>query len=293
MNQIRDLHHRAMELAEKATLANLAGNVKSARNQMKNAFLLEKEAALLCATSYEPTRAVLLRSAAYLALQCNLPREAEQLAALGLAGTPPENLADELRDLFEQITLERHLSLRGIALDPFEIQLSLTGRAVGFGLVLAEEFLGRAQALEKMIYRTAERQLGIPYSENSSIRRRFPGEYDVCFSTPRAASFAISVRIGKKTDQLAPFSEADRESVNKIVESVFVGLDTINNGSVDELPSQIADEAYRRNFVGLAKRIAPDGTDIKMVGLTTVRGKIERHLQFTRSRSRFDSTASP
>jgi hypothetical protein len=47
----------------------------------------------------EPTRSVLHRSAAALALECSELREAERLIGRALAGNPPEEIANELRDL--------------------------------------------------------------------------------------------------------------------------------------------------------------------------------------------------
>ena len=51
----------------------------------------------------EPTRAVLYRSAASLAIDCGEYREAERLIATALAGNPPEEIAQELRDLLLQL----------------------------------------------------------------------------------------------------------------------------------------------------------------------------------------------
>ena len=48
---------------------------------------------------FEPTRSVLHRSAASLAVECLQLREAERLIGRALAGNPPPDIADELRDL--------------------------------------------------------------------------------------------------------------------------------------------------------------------------------------------------
>jgi hypothetical protein len=56
----------------------------------------------------ESTRAVLHRSAAVLALECSELREAERLIGRALAGNPPNDIADELRDLLlEEIYSQR------------------------------------------------------------------------------------------------------------------------------------------------------------------------------------------
>jgi hypothetical protein len=53
--------------------------------------------------SAEPTRSVLHRSAAALAVECGEAREAERLIAVALAGNPPEEIAEELRDLWQEL----------------------------------------------------------------------------------------------------------------------------------------------------------------------------------------------
>ncbi|MCL4203791.1 MAG: hypothetical protein KJ000_14920 [Pirellulaceae bacterium] len=54
-------------------------------------------------------RSVLHRSAASLALNCEEYRLAEKLLAVGLAGDPPPEIAEEMRDLLEQIYARREL----------------------------------------------------------------------------------------------------------------------------------------------------------------------------------------
>ncbi len=53
----------------------------------------------------EPTRSILYRSAASLALRCENYQEAERLTRNGLAGNPPEEIASELRDLLQEALL--------------------------------------------------------------------------------------------------------------------------------------------------------------------------------------------
>ncbi|WP_243146698.1 hypothetical protein [Scytonema sp. UIC 10036] len=47
----------------------------------------------------EPTRSILHRSAAVLAVECSELRSAERLIGRALAGNPPDDIANELRDL--------------------------------------------------------------------------------------------------------------------------------------------------------------------------------------------------
>jgi hypothetical protein len=94
-----------------------------------------------------------------------LINEAEKLIHKALAGDPPTEIEDELQDLLEQVNFRRHLDLRGIKLSEEEIQMSITGNAVGFGIAPTEVFLHRVRSTENLLFRTAERKLNRPYRE--------------------------------------------------------------------------------------------------------------------------------
>ncbi len=102
-----------MSLAEDAFLERLHGKADRSVELLREAFDNEREAAARAANEldFEPTRSVLHRSAASLGLECGETREAEKLIAVALAGNPPDEIADELRDLLEQVYLQRHLPL--------------------------------------------------------------------------------------------------------------------------------------------------------------------------------------
>jgi hypothetical protein len=105
MSQMHDLHHNAMRLVDEAERLRRGGDLPAAREHLRLAFEQERQAAAVSAAdlSLEPTRSVLHRSAAALALECGALREAERLIAVALAGNPPEEMAEELRDLLEQV----------------------------------------------------------------------------------------------------------------------------------------------------------------------------------------------
>ena len=86
MNQVKDLHREAMRFVDEADSARRNGNVQVARERLRQVFDHERQAADLVAgdRSQEPTRAVLHRSAASLALQGGALRE---LTASGMRNT--------------------------------------------------------------------------------------------------------------------------------------------------------------------------------------------------------------
>ncbi len=115
---LRILHSEAMDLAEKAMIARAHGKADAARKHLAEAVKKEEQAARLAVKNAvpEPTRTILLKSAAHLAVDAGQLRLAEQLIGMALAGEPPEELADELRGVFEEIGFHRHLDLRGVEL---------------------------------------------------------------------------------------------------------------------------------------------------------------------------------
>jgi hypothetical protein len=110
MQNLETLHREAMELVDQAVLARQHQATEQAMQLTKAAFLKEQAAANLVANQFElePTRSVLHRSAAVLALECAELREAERLIGQALAGHPPQEIANELRDLLvEEIYSQR------------------------------------------------------------------------------------------------------------------------------------------------------------------------------------------
>jgi hypothetical protein len=106
MKSVGDFHQHAMEMADRALEARRCGDEGQARTCFREAFASERRAAEMIAPDLtaEPTRAVLHRSAAALAAECGEAREAERLIAIALSGNPPEEIAEELRDLWQQVS---------------------------------------------------------------------------------------------------------------------------------------------------------------------------------------------
>jgi hypothetical protein len=104
-NNSKELHREAMKYAQDAIVADAKGGKTAAFTLYEQAFALEKEAANLFILSFEkePTRSVLFRSAASLAMNCKQYDEAKRMIHLGLAGNAPDEIVDELLQLSKQI----------------------------------------------------------------------------------------------------------------------------------------------------------------------------------------------
>jgi hypothetical protein len=282
MKEVETLHNQAMDLAEKAIILRMRKQNDASIETFSTAFLLESQAAMQIKDLYdlEPSRSIMFRSAASLALNAGLFRDAEKMIAVGLSGNPPEQIADELRNLYENINFERHLQLRGVTLSDNDVQLSLAGSGVSHGMVKADEFIKRAEILDNMTIRTAERLLKKPFRERGRVPKDIKENFETYYSIPRAASFAITLRVGYRPNTYSLFEDNEIQSVviNEIVENIKI----VNNGDEKHLKEKIVNEDYFFNTLGLIKKLSPDNTEVSMVGLTTTKKGIDESIAFTR-----------
>ena len=279
MSRVNDLHAQAMEHAEQAFLARLRGETGLAIELFRKALECEVTAIDSLREYSEPTYSILHRSAATLALDCNEVRTAERMAAQGLAKRPPEDTAQELRDLLEQIHFSRHLELRGIELSDDELQMNLTGPGVGFGLVNSNEFLARVGDSSRLLHRIVERKKKKPFRERGRSGKDIEDNYELFISVPRAASFSVTLRLGSPVGQQSFPVVRD---IPAILDEFMDLLALANESKIAEIRDRIPEPAYFRNFLGIARKIAPDGNRIRQVGFTVVRGGVQRRVGVTR-----------
>ena len=283
MNTSNDLHRRAMDMAALALMDRMHGNTKQERARFERALDLELAAIAELEEPVEPTFSVLHRSAATLALDCNQFRRAEQLVATALAHEPPPEIADELRDLLEQVYFQRHLEVRGVVLREEEFQLSLSGPDVGFGFVSAAQFQKRIGDSSRLIHRIAERKSNRPFRERGRPDSSIVSQLEPYLSLPRAASYAVTLRFGRprpvKQLPLPGMVMLATEVLNEFMD--LIGL--LNDATISDIRKRIPQSAYLANFLGLARNLAPDGDRIHQVGFTTI----------TKSGTRFESITKP
>jgi len=268
VSKVKDLHRQAMEQADLAHETRREGHLELAHKHFDQAFRLEREAAELLANrpDAEPSRSILFRSAASLAVQSGAIMEAEKLVCMALAGSPPNDIADELRDLYEQINFKRHLVVRGITLSDEEIQMSLWGRGIGLGIAPTDAVLERVQNAQRLLYRFAERKMQRPYRDVGQPAKEVKQAVSLYMTAPRAASFAVSFIVGGSQPSLPGMGLAD-----SVIGEIIECLEHFAKNEEESLREKIPDQAYYTNFVGLAKAIAPDGEEVENVGFTASR----------------------
>lgn len=277
MSAINDFHHEAMDFAALAFMERARGNAEKAIEFFEQA--LEYEVAAIDALDeyIEPTYSVLHRSAATLALDCKQYRKAEQLAAKALAQDPPGEIAEELRDVLEQANFSRHLELKGLALAEDELQISLSGQGVGLGLVSYADFTGRIDNSSKLVYRIAERRQNRQFRRGGSPPKEIKDSFQPLISVPRAASFAVTMKFGLQTGQLhLPIN------LSETIDEFMDVMEFVDTSRISDLQELVPEPPYLRNFIGLAKGIAPDGERVQQVGFTLLRKGVERAVSFTK-----------
>ena len=267
MSSVRDSHTRAMDVAFFADRERRLGNVDGASRLFEEALNLELGAIEGLNESNGLAWAVLHRSAGWLALDCNRPRLAEKLASRALSGEPDSDVAEELRDLLERANFYRHLEPRGIVLSEGEVQLNLAGRAVADGVASLSDIVSRMNSFQSLVYRIVQRKSDKPYS--GRVPNDIRNSYRVFASQPRSGSFGVSLRLGQPAIQPSfpgIFGAPD------VIHEFMDLIDLANRSQIGEIRERIPEEAYRRNFFGLARNLAPDGDRIRQVSFTTLKG---------------------
>ena len=290
MSAMNDFHDEAMDQAFFALRARRRGDEAEAVPMFKDA--LENELKALdelykLGEVVEPTYSVLHRSAATLALDCGDARLAEKLASKALAEDPPPPIDEELRDVLEQANFQRHLRVNGIELAAGELQMSLSGPGVGFGMIPHNEFWDRAACIPTLVYRTAERLNELPYRASGRIPKEIKKNFQPFLSIPRAASYAVTLKFGgERRNGRHP---SDMREVQEVVDEFVDLMQLLDTHGTAGVQRRIPDPKYLDNFVKLAKKIAPDGERVQQVGFTFNRRGVQRSVELLRQRRHIES----
>lgn len=288
-NDIRAFHDAAMNWYDKSEVARLRGDAAESKILLSEALKYECDAAFAAISSGrpEPTTSVLLRSAAQLAVNVGDVALAERLACTGLAGTPPPEIADELRHIFERANFDRHMRIDGVELTDNDFQLVLDGDAIAPGVASAREVFERIEALRQMLVRTSELARGMPFRPKGPPPAEVAGSIGLFVGQSRAASYGLTIKVAGAVGQ----QEFGYSTTVGIMHSVLERLELLETNQEQELERSIGEPNYYRSFLNLAQHLAPDGKRVKLVGLTATRGSAVRSVRLTK-RSRAERLES-
>ena len=280
MTLANDLHNEAMDAAFFAKRARTRGDTEEAARLFREALHGELAAIADLENSGQMdqlTNSIMHRSAGTLALDCKDYRLAEQLAAKALVQDPHPAIAWELRELLEQVYFHWNLDRNGVALGDDEIQMSLVGQEVGYGVVSHKEMFGRVEASSQLIYRIVERRTNRAFREKGQPAKEIQSGYQPFVSALSPGSFSVTLKLGNPADQsISPVMPTSAEVVDEFLDLMAL----VNRANFSEIQERIPDPAYLRNFYRLAKKIAPDGKRISRVGFTQSRGDEKRYVEF-------------
>lgn len=268
--QAEKLHDEAMSLVDDAFLAKMQGDKAIAKQLLLEATDKEIQAAgsLPPEEAYEPSRGILYRSAASLAYDAKDYRLADRLVATGLSGFPTADVEKELKDLYDDINFMRHAEAEGIKIAENGFIITVAGQATKHGGSSIDHILKRLSQIQDEFYRTVERLLGLEFRTNKPVDKLIKEKFNLYLDTQFASSFGIHILVGTPQEQLHLFPELKIKGEiegNTVVNEVIDCLRILESANPERIKEKISDEAYRDDFIGFAKQIAPDGTKIKTV----------------------------
>lgn len=250
-----ELHEAAMSLADEGDILRRRGAHVDATKAFARALELERRAAELEAT--EPSRGILYRSAAWLALEAMEPREAERLASAGLAARDVNpKIAEELRAVMEDARVRLHDDLPPPSATS-SIVIELEGPEIGYGDANPNEVLPRTERMLTLLYRSAERRAKLPFRQKGGVSRELREQVKPRL---RVSPGSVNVQLTLGGGQLSLW---DQNAA--LVNDLLACFSAMSNA--EELSRLIPDKSYRANFLALAGALAPDGARVTTVSL--------------------------
>ena len=285
---ILNLHEEAMERVDDADLARKRGEDAVYREHLRVAYELESKAArLIESEESEPTRSILHRSAASLAFRCGDYDAAERLFCRAMLGKPPEDMKDELREVYDYVRFSRQLAGNGVWLDEDQILLSLQGDLVGPSSLSPAPVFERIKVLERILQRTVSRLNSMSFTAN--VPKSISAQYKLFVAGLSDDSARIRLKIGRPLEPLLQGLGKFDDIFNGVLDHFAL----LGNAEYETLQQRLPEPAYYRNFVGLAKRIAPDGKSVSSVGLQARVGSGMRTITLDTNQSEMSSIPMP
>lgn len=254
------LHREASELANRARIAQFDGDDIAYLKLTEQAFEKESESANLL--QQDPTHhmfAILHRSAATLAYRCGEHESAEELILEGMRQTRNDGIREDLYNLLDRVRLAVKYGQNANQLEDEELVMTLQGVEANTGLIEPSLLSKRIIKFSTLVRNTISSINRYSFRN----RRRVDREYRVLATAPSFGSY----RIGMTVTHVGPDRFPDVSYFDGVRLKVMENLRLLNGGDIARLHSDLNDDSYLQNLVGLAKELAPDGNAITAVGL--------------------------
>ena len=286
LKQSARLHHAAMDHADDALLARHKGDKEGYYGFTEEAYLKEAEAAEMIRHDLSHQMyAILHRSAATLAFRCGKFREAEQFVIHGLVADPDVKLREELHNLLIDV---RFYSWLGSSLPPAsnnELVMTLTGTEADSGAIEVASFASRISSCESLIRNTIGDVQQFPFRDI----RKLDANYRILTAPPSKGSFKINIQLIEVGQQSLPGFDV----VEKVYDKVMASFKTLENGDTTALEASFNEDEYFHSFMGLARKLAPDGKRVNAFSLEADVKGARDIIVFERTTEDIDSIYSP
>ncbi|MCY4073286.1 MAG: hypothetical protein OXG60_18495 [Chloroflexi bacterium] len=263
------LHREASQLANRARIAQIDGDETAYLKLTEQAFQKESESAILLRE--DPSHhmfAILHRSAATLAYRCGEHKTAEELILEGMRQIRNEAMREELYNLLDKVRLAVKYGQHVGQLENDELVMTLQGREANRGLIDPSMLSRRIQNFSTLVRNT----IGNINRYNFRNRRKVDQDYRVLATVPSFGSY----RIGMTVTHVGPNRFPGISYFDGVRLKVMENLRLVNAGEISRLQSDLNDDRYLQNLVGLAKELAPDGDTITAVGIEAeIEGQIQ------------------
>lgn len=280
LQQATVLHEKSLEAFDEAFLLGRLinrdyqpnENDKIAKLEIK-AFRLECKAAKKLLrfreAEVEPSRSILFRSAATLAFRLNLFRDAEVLCAHGIATKfAPISILNELRELMDSVRFHMEMEKIDQFIQPGTLNIHLRGSVVGHKIIKVSESTKRIEATRKIMTRNIERNRGQEFRVEGSPESSISREMETYSVVPENGDSFISLMFGSISPQGTLFPTG-MAWVPQAASDLIKGINSISSGNWELFENLIPQKAYRENFLGWARKLGPDGTNITNVGVSS------------------------
>lgn len=266
--ELNRLHDRAMDLASRAKAASNDSKPDTilADALWNAAFDHERRVAdrLLTHFELEPSRGIIYRSAAALALRCDELVLAERYAAQGLAGNVDDQIAEQLREVFDEVRFRRHTTGLIRQLRDETMHVSMTGRRVTPDFIDAAILTSHIENLHRIIVRVQELLLGYQFRRSGRISKGIQDTMQVRYEPASNRVFGYDLDVFVQQPRLK-FVEEDEGTVIGVTRRIFDLAQAGNRSALLSLCQE--NRSYYRYFTNAARDVMPDGKRLAFVGL--------------------------
>jgi hypothetical protein len=253
-----DQHARSEQLAEAAHEASRRGDGAAASVLFAEAAQAETDALAMLTSEKPRTYGVTAVSAVALWYKAGKLEEAERLAhcAVG-AGFLPDFAVDDLRTLLQAIWNELARREAGITFAPGQVLVSIKGGDVVRGGAPLELIVEKAQAVQRLFYRTAEYLKGVPLRTKGLPTRELlercrPWLFQ---SVPGSYQFAVAIQEPRQRDLFGDPYPRPKEITETFLSILRAATDAPETG----LQSIVTKEDYRQTFLKMTRNLSPSG----------------------------------